>query len=115
MGDLTPTLPTLTRDPDLDPDLAIDPLLACALLAWTTGGLDKLEVYRGLGVREVWIWQEGALTFHVLRGGAYMRTPTSGLLPDLDASVLASFMSGASQTQAVRDYRKALQERGTKP
>lgn len=66
-------------------------------------------------MREVWIWQEGALTFHVLRGNAYRRISTSELLPDLDASVLASFMSGASQTQAVRNYRKALQKRGSKP
>ncbi len=98
------------RDPaDLEvPDIAIE-------VVWTSGGLDKLEVYTGLGVREVWIWQEGTLTFHVLRGDAYMRVSSSEFLPDLDASVLASFMSGASQTQAVRNYRKALQKHGTNP
>ncbi len=98
------------RDPaDLDvPDIAIE-------VVWTSGGLDKLEVYTGLGVRELWIWQEGALTFHDLRGNAYVRVSSSELLPNLDASVLASFMSGASQTQAVRSYRKALREQGAEP
>lgn len=30
------------------PDLAIE-------VIWTHGGLDRLEIYRGLGVREVWL------------------------------------------------------------
>ncbi len=34
------------------PDIAIE-------VIWTSGGLDKLEVYRGLEVSEVWIWQGG--------------------------------------------------------
>jgi hypothetical protein len=38
---------------------------------WTHGGLDKLEIYRGLGVREVWFWPEGRIEVHSLRGGRY--------------------------------------------
>jgi hypothetical protein len=28
---------------------------------WTSGGIDKLEVYRRLRVREVWIWKSGRI------------------------------------------------------
>lgn len=43
------------------PDVAIE-------VAWTHGGLDKLEVYRGLRVREVWLSEDGAIHIHSLRG-----------------------------------------------
>ncbi|HYQ91776.1 MAG TPA: Uma2 family endonuclease, partial [Candidatus Competibacteraceae bacterium] len=36
------------------PDIAIE-------VVWTSGGMDKLEVYRDLEVPEVWIWQDNAL------------------------------------------------------
>ena len=34
------------------PDLAIE-------VVWTSGGIDKLEIYRRLGVGEVWFWRDG--------------------------------------------------------
>jgi Uma2 family endonuclease len=42
------------------PDLALE-------VVWTSGGLDKLEIYRRLGVGEVWIWKDGRITVHALR------------------------------------------------
>lgn len=84
------------------PDLAIE-------VAWSRGGLNKLAIYAGLGVREVWIWQRsGELVLHALRDGAYQRIERSEVLPDLDVAHLASFVSLASQSQAVRAYREAL-------
>ncbi len=84
------------------PDLAIE-------VQWTRGGLDKLEIYRGLGVREVWIWRRaGAIDVHVLRGDAYVSVERSELLPDLDLAQLARFLPAENQTQAVRAYRAAL-------
>jgi Uma2 family endonuclease len=46
------------------PDLAIE-------VIWTSGGLDKREIYRALGVREVWFWRKGRLTVHALRPAGY--------------------------------------------
>ncbi len=40
------------------PDLAIE-------VIWTSGGIDKLESYRGLGVGEVWFWREGRMEVFV--------------------------------------------------
>lgn len=52
-------------DPEPErPDLAIE-------VVWTSGGIDKLDVYRKLAVREVWIYQHGAFTLHALEGERY--------------------------------------------
>lgn len=84
------------------PDLAIE-------VMWTSGGLDKLSLYAGLGVRELWVWRHpGAIDVHVLHGEHYERVPQSQLLPALDIEQLAGFLGYASQSQAVRAYRAAL-------
>lgn len=87
------------------PDIAIE-------IALTSGGIDKLEVYRGLGVREVWFWQKNQLSFQILQPetSIYRESSRSGLLPDLDPSLLTSFIVYSNQTQAVRAYRQALQQ-----
>ncbi len=89
------------------PDIAIEVIRS-------SGGIDKLEVYRGLRVPEVWFWEDGTLHFHLLRGGAYGPSPRSALLPDLDPSLIARFMAGSSQSQAVKDLRTALREATTR-
>lgn len=88
------------------PDLAIE-------VIWTSGGLDKLEVYRGLGVHEIWIWREEVLSIHVLKGDQYVASDRSEVLPEIDLALLASFLKTESQTQAVRQYRAALRGGGT--
>ena len=84
------------------PDLAIE-------VVWTNGGLDKLDIYRALGVGEVWIWQDGILRPHVLRGERYVVASRSKLLPQIDLALLASFVSPTtSQSKAVRALRAKL-------
>ena len=85
------------------PDIAIE-------VVWTSGGIDKLEVYRGLGVPEVWFWKSGALRFYLLQDQAYLPSARSHLLPDLDPALIARCMGEASQTQAVRALRAALRQ-----
>jgi Uma2 family endonuclease len=86
------------------PDLAIE-------VIWTSGGLDKLDVYRGLGVREVWVWNKGKLAPYVLRGDRYVRAARSRLLPRLDLGLVASFVHHPSQLAAVRELQAALRAR----
>jgi Uma2 family endonuclease len=62
-------------------------------VVWTSGGLDKLEIYSRLQVPEVWIWREGTLYLHVLRGMAYEQVEHSEQLPGIDVSLLASFLA----------------------
>jgi Uma2 family endonuclease len=88
------------------PDIAIE-------VVWTSGGIDKLEVYRGLRVSEVWFWQKSALRFFVLQDQGYLASARSRLLPDLDPALIARCMGEPSQTQAVRALRAALRDADT--
>ena len=83
------------------PDLAIEVVV-------TSGGVDKLEIYRKLGVREVWFWQEGRIGLHCLRGDAYAPVARSELLPGIDLEQLLGFVDVRPMTRAVREYRAAL-------
>jgi Uma2 family endonuclease len=86
------------------PDLAIE-------VVETHGDIDKLDVYAGLGVREVWYWEEGRFRIYVLKGGQYVESSTSELLPGLDVAELVTFVREGDQTAAVRAYRRHLQKR----
>ena len=72
------------------------------------GDIDKLEIYRRLGIREVWIWKAQQLQVHVLEHGRYVSPGHSALFPDLDLSLLASFLDRPTALQAVRAFREAL-------
>jgi Uma2 family endonuclease len=84
------------------PDLAIE-------VVWTPGGLDKLEVYQGLGVREVWLWQHDHTEVHSLRARGYKRVTQSELFPALDVGLLARFAMRPGSA-AVRAFLTALRE-----
>jgi Uma2 family endonuclease len=83
------------------PDIVIE-------VMWTPGGLDKLELYRGLSIPEVWLWREGNIEVHQLGKQGYVRKTKSRLLPGLDVKLLTSFLEQGTQTQAVRAFRRHL-------
>lgn len=84
------------------PDLAIE-------VIWTSGGLDKLEIYRKLDVAEVWIWERGRLTPYVLREDQYVEAASSEVLPGIDLEQLVGFADREYISDAVIEYRAALQ------
>ncbi len=84
------------------PDLAIE-------VVWTSGGIDKLEIYRRLGVREVWFWCDDVIDIYLLDGDGYERTEHSACLPGLDIELLCSFLDHPTALQAVRAFRDALE------
>jgi Uma2 family endonuclease len=83
------------------PDMAVE-------VIWTHSGLDKLDVYRGLGVREVWIWKKKELKAYELRGSAYVEISQSVVIPGLAPSFIAGFLDCETQTEALRKMRAAL-------
>lgn len=83
------------------PDLALE-------VVQTHGGLDKLEVYRRLGVKEVWFWIDDELIVHVLRGKSYLRSTRSTLFRALDLKLLSRFARHQSPARARMLYRAAL-------
>lgn len=87
------------------PDLAIE-------VVYEHEDVDKLAVYAGLGVREVWIWEEGAFAVYGLAGDRMEPATASALLPGLDLAELARFVRpGTPHTQLVKDYLTALRSR----
>jgi Uma2 family endonuclease len=85
------------------PDIALEVVL-------THGGIQKLLVYAGLGVREVWFWEDDALHLHTLRGDRYEPIAASEALPGLDLEALARFARLSDQHQAVVAFRDWLRE-----
>jgi Uma2 family endonuclease len=83
------------------PDVAIE-------VVWTAGGIDKLDVYHKLRVSEVWIWKDGRIQVHVLRGIRYEAVASSEALSGIDLEQLVSFLDRPTASQAIRDYRAAL-------
>lgn len=87
------------------PDIALE-------IVVTSGGVSKLAVYQGLGVPEVWFWQEQRLVFYHLsvNGKDYLQSDRSLLFPGLDPELLISFIQIDRQTQAVKNYRQSLRQ-----
>jgi Uma2 family endonuclease len=88
------------EDPER-PDLAIE-------VVWTSGRIDKLEIYRKLRVREVWFWRDGKLDLFALRGDRYEAITGSEVLVGIDHAQLLEFLDVRPMTRAVLDYRRAL-------
>lgn len=95
---------TVGRVPESDddrPDLAIE-------VIWTSGGINKLEVYRKLRVREVWFYERGSLRFYGLVGDTYEPLPHSEVVAGLDVALLLRCMAEPTQSAAVRALRAAM-------
>lgn len=85
------------------PDLVIE-------VVWTSGGIDKLEIYRRLGIGEVWFWKEGRIEVHLLgrEGDRYEPAARSRLFSDLDLDFLCSLLDRPTALQAVKTLREEL-------
>lgn len=83
------------------PDIAIE-------VEWSHHNPGKLEIYRRLGVREVWRWAGGTIVVHRLRDGGYEEIRPSALLPEVDLDLLAQLVTEEDQTATVRRYRSRL-------
>ncbi|MGV0028127.1 Uma2 family endonuclease [Phormidesmis priestleyi] len=79
------------------PDLAIEVNL-------TSGGIDKLAVYKGLGVPEVLLWQNRQLALYNLRETESREVVQSQFFPDLDLQLLAQYIRPQEQPQAVKEF-----------
>jgi Uma2 family endonuclease len=85
------------------PDIALE-------VVKTHGALDKLDVYRGLAIREVWVHEAGAFRILALRSDHYELIPASEVLPEVDLARLASLAEERDQHAALRAYRDELRQ-----
>ncbi len=70
--------------------------------------LDKLHVYRGFAVPEVWLFRTGAFELYRLTGETYERVERSKFLPDLDFAVIAMLAVREDQHQALHELKRLL-------
>jgi Uma2 family endonuclease len=87
------------------PDLVIE-------VEWSRQlGLPKEEIYRRLGVRELWTLKaDGTLVVRVRVKGEWSLRTRSKLLPKLDLAKLLEFSTIEPQSQAVRKFRDSLRK-----
>jgi Uma2 family endonuclease len=86
------------------PDLVLE-------IALTSGGINKLELYRRFAVPEVWIWRRGKLEVFALSGDGSRYEPVaagSRLLPSLDTGLLERCAAIRSWQGARRAFRAGL-------
>ncbi|MDJ0687742.1 MAG: Uma2 family endonuclease [Xenococcaceae cyanobacterium MO_188.B32] len=80
------------------PDLAIEVIVS-------SGGVDNLEVYKRLGIKEIWFWQNDCLTIYYLnQKGEYQPQNKSVILPELDVNLLASYVTASNPRIAVKEF-----------
>lgn len=82
------------------PDLVVE-------VVFTSGGLDKLQFYKRIGVPEVWFWEDGVLSLYCLEE-EYQKVNRSKLLPDLELATLAQYIVYFDQYDAVTEFLKAI-------
>jgi Uma2 family endonuclease len=84
------------------PDLVIE-------VVFTSGGIDKLQLYKRIGVPEVWFWEDGVLRVYHLRE-EYESVERSELLPNLDLNLLRQYITYHDQYDGVTEFLKALKQ-----
>jgi Uma2 family endonuclease len=70
--------------------------------------VDKLDVYRGFEIPEVWLFRDEAFEVYRVVDGAYARIERSRLLPDLDLGLIARLAARADQDEALQELRAIL-------
>lgn len=92
------------------PDLAIEVIV-------TSGGINKLEVYRRLKVKEVWFWQNDRFSLYCLREEipdklvqtcGYESIDCSEILPGLALELLAEYIRHPNSLLAAKEFRQRL-------
>jgi len=96
------------------PDLAIEVIV-------TSGSINRLELYRRLGVREVWFWQRNRLSLYHQREetptqfadtAGYEAIQQSEVLPDLDLELLTRCLQTPNPLAAAKAFRQGLKDQG---
>ena len=82
------------------PDLVIE-------VIFTSGGIDKLEFYKRIGVPEIWFWEDGTINIYHLRE-EYEKVNRSILLPNLDLQMLIKYINYYDQYDAVKEFINEL-------
>jgi Uma2 family endonuclease len=91
---------TLMKDGEV-PDIVLEVIQTNPLL-------DKLVVYEGLDVPEVWLFRHGAFEVYHRGDGGYQQVERSRFLPDLDMALIAQLAQREDQHAALMELRDNL-------
>jgi Uma2 family endonuclease len=72
--------------------------------------LDKLDVYAGFGVQEVWVFKDGAFSIYALDRAAatYAQIERSALVPTIDFAAIARYAVRPDTPRALREFEAEL-------
>jgi Uma2 family endonuclease len=94
-----------------DESYEIGPYTLVVEVTVTSGTIAKLELYKVLGIDEVWFWQDGVLRLYHLMDGGYRAIDRSHIpeLAGIDITVLSKciLMGETSWVRAVKMFRSA--------
>ncbi len=85
------------------PDLAIE-------VTVTSGGINKLEIYQGLQIPEVWFYQSDYFSLYHIKqdGSGYQKIAQSQIFPNLDLNLMAQYVCPDLEPEMVRAWRKFI-------
>jgi Uma2 family endonuclease len=98
------------EDVDLNHDPAPDLVIE---IDHTSASLDKLTIYAGLGVPEVWRLKGHQVQIYLLTGGGYDESPTSRAFPFVSGQTLSEFLVQGlteGERKVARDFRVWIRE-----
>jgi Uma2 family endonuclease len=90
----------LKQDPP--PDLVIE-------VDITSDSLDKFPIFAGLGIPEVWRFDNGTVTIHKLEGSSYSKAGHSLAFPPLTSEIATQFLA-ESETMRSPDWSRHVRE-----
>ncbi|XWK91311.1 MAG: Uma2 family endonuclease [Phormidium sp.] len=89
------------------PDLAIE-------VVFSSGGINKLEAYKRLKIKEVWFWEDGVLEVYHLREGGnklyYEKVSNSEEVKGIDLDLLQRCINMVNHVEAIKTFQQALQK-----
>lgn len=89
------------------PDLAIE-------VVFSGGGINKLEAYRCLKIKEVWFWEEGVLEVYHLRGDGnrldYEKISSSEEVKGIDLDLLLRCINMVNHVEAIKTFQQGFQK-----
>jgi Uma2 family endonuclease len=89
------------------PDLAIE-------IVFSSGGINQLEAYKRLKIKEVWFWEDGLLEVYHLRGEGntldYEKVSSSEEVKGIDLDLLLRCINMVNHVDAVKTFQQGLQK-----
>ncbi len=89
------------------PDLAIE-------VVFSSGGINKLEVYKRLKIPEVWFWEDGVLEVYHLRGEGdalyYEKISHSEEVQGIDLDLLLRCVNMVNHVDAIKTFQQGFKK-----